>query len=71
MKKTLVTFTLFWVTFQINSQEKVNWLSFEKSIELNKKNPKPILIDIYTDWWLLQKNGQRNLCKHYNCKIHQ
>jgi thioredoxin-related protein len=50
MKKTLVTFTLFWVTFQINSQEKVNWLSFEKAIELNKKNPKPILIDIYTDW---------------------
>ena len=32
MKKTLVTFTLFWVTFQINSQEKVNWLSFEKAI---------------------------------------
>lgn len=50
MKKTFVTLTLFWFTFQINSQEKVNWLSFEKAIELNKKNPKPILIGVYADW---------------------
>jgi thioredoxin-related protein len=33
-----------------NAQEKVNWLSFEEAISLNKKNPKPILIDVYTDW---------------------
>lgn len=30
--------------------QKINWISFEKAIELNKTNPKPILIDIYTDW---------------------
>ena len=28
----------------------INWISFEKAIELNKNNPKPILIDVYTDW---------------------
>lgn len=28
----------------------VNWLSLEKAQELNKINPKPIMIDIYTDW---------------------
>ena len=30
--------------------KKVNWISFEKAVELNKTNPKPILIDVYTDW---------------------
>ena len=30
--------------------KKINWISFEKAIELNKINPKPILIDVYTDW---------------------
>lgn len=50
MKKILF-FLLFTVTvLKINAQEKINWLSFEKAIELNKKNPKPILIDVYTDW---------------------
>lgn len=29
---------------------KINWISFEKAIELSKTNPKPILIDVYTDW---------------------
>lgn len=28
----------------------VNWISFEKAIELNKENPKKLLIDLYTDW---------------------
>lgn len=28
----------------------INWISFEKAIELNKTNPKPIIIDVYTDW---------------------
>lgn len=32
-----------------NAQE-VNWLSFEEALTLNKKNPKPILVDLYTDW---------------------
>lgn len=50
MKKTLAIFALLYFTIQLNSQEKINWLSFEKAIELNKKNPKPILIDIYADW---------------------
>lgn len=28
----------------------VKWLSFEAAFELNKKQPKPFLIDVYTDW---------------------
>lgn len=32
------------------AQQKVNWISFSEAIALNKTNPKPILIDVYTDW---------------------
>jgi thioredoxin-related protein len=28
----------------------VKWLTFKEAMELNKKQPKPFLIDIYTDW---------------------
>ena len=30
--------------------QEIQWVSFEKAIGLNKKNPKTILIDVYTDW---------------------
>ena len=40
------------VLFFIQSfaQEKINWVSFEDAVEFNKKDPKPLLIDVYTDW---------------------
>src|ERR1035441_1810392 len=28
----------------------VKWLSFHEAFELNKKQPKPFIIDVYTDW---------------------
>jgi len=31
-------------------KNKVEWYSFEKAVELNKEEPKKILIDVYTDW---------------------
>ena len=49
MKKILFFVILVSLTISTISQQ-VNWLSFEKAIELNKTNPKPILIDVYTDW---------------------
>ena len=30
--------------------EKINWLTWEEAVELNKENPKKIFIDVYTDW---------------------
>lgn len=50
MKKYILLFAVFTFSLTINAQEKINWLSFEKALALNKENPKPILIDIYTDW---------------------
>jgi thioredoxin-related protein len=38
-------------TWQSYAQDaEINWLSFEQAIALNKKNPKKILVDVYTDW---------------------
>jgi thioredoxin-related protein len=28
----------------------VKWLTFKEAFELNKKNPKPFIIDVYTEW---------------------
>ncbi len=30
--------------------EKINWMSWEEAYEANKKTPKKIFVDIYTDW---------------------
>ncbi len=32
------------------SFEEIEWISFEEAIERNKKEPKKIFIDVYTDW---------------------
>ena len=51
MKKIFLTFLIVISTISIKAQENnINWLSFEEAIALNKENPKPILIDVYTDW---------------------
>lgn len=40
---------LFFSTLQAQPS-KVNWVSFEEAFEAIEKQPKPILIDFYTDW---------------------
>lgn len=49
MKKIGTIIFLFFLTSQFYGQ-KVNWISFEEAIKLTKENPKPLLIDVYTDW---------------------
>lgn len=34
----------------LDAENGVKWLTFEQAIELNKKEPRKILIDLYTDW---------------------
>ena len=50
MKKIILLFTVTFFYLSTNAQEDVKWLSFEEAIALNKKTPKPILIDVFTDW---------------------
>ena len=49
MKKTLVLLAL---VFSINvvSAQQINWVSLEEAVELQKANPKKIMIDMYTNW---------------------
>ena len=49
MKKIIVVAVLMFTAFAVKAQE-VNWIGFEEALELNKKSPKPILVDLYTDW---------------------
>ncbi len=50
MKKLILVAVLAIISIGVNAQEEVNWLTFEEAIEKNKENPKPILVDLYTDW---------------------
>lgn len=38
------------LSFNEPNKEKINWISIAELNELYYKNPKPILIDVYTDW---------------------
>ena len=44
--------------------QEINWVSFEEALELQKKNPKKIMMDVYTNWCgpckMLDKNTFHN-----------
>ncbi|CAM1333984.1 thioredoxin family protein [Tenacibaculum aestuariivivum] len=50
MKKLILVVVLAIISVGVKAQEKVNWLTFEEAIEKSSSNPKPILVDLYTDW---------------------
>jgi thioredoxin-related protein len=62
VNKLFIFISLFF-SLSLKSQ-KVNWLSIEKAQELQKKVPKNIIMDIYTDWCgpckLMDKNTFQN-----------
>ena len=65
MKKIIFFFAIAtFSSLSLNAQEKINWISLEKAVELQKKTPKKILIDMYTVWCgpckMLDKNTFAN-----------
>lgn len=54
MRKFLLTIVSVFLVFLAYNQEQVaiQWVSIEKAFQMNKesKTPKPIFIDVYTDW---------------------
>jgi thioredoxin-related protein len=50
MKKTFITFAILtFLSNNITAQE-INWVSLNEALQLQKENPKKIMIDIYTNW---------------------
>ncbi len=47
---TITGLTLFLTLNANQGGEKIIWYSFEEAIELAGKNPRKLLVDIYTDW---------------------
>lgn len=50
--------------FAQKEEVKVNWMTFEEAIEANKKDPKKIFIDVYTDWCGWCKVMDKNTFNH-------
>src|SRR6266542_6018061 len=44
------TFTIYTINGQSVSLSKAKWYTLKEAMELQKKQPRKILIDIYTDW---------------------
>lgn len=64
MKKTivLVLFALF-ATVSISAQE-INWVTLEEAVALQKKEPRKIMMDVYTSWCGPCKALDRNTFKN-------
>jgi thioredoxin-related protein len=51
-------------SFGVRPKEEINWLSFEQMQEAYAKNPKPILVDLYTNWCGWCKEMDRSTYKN-------
>ncbi len=50
MKNIFLTLFLLLGTLSIQAQE-IKWLTLDEAIARQKKNPKPIFMNVYTDWY--------------------
>jgi len=61
----------------IPAGEKIHWYSFEEAYQLNKKKPKKIFVDVFTDWcgWCKKMDAEtftnpvisKYMAKHFYC----
>lgn len=49
MKKMLLILFVVLSTFAVQAQE-IKWMTFDEAQAAQKKKPKPIFMDVYTDW---------------------
>lgn len=63
MKKLIILAIISFFVLPVFGQ-KVEWISFEEAVELNKQEPKKILVDVYTDWCGWCKKLKKNTFNH-------
>ncbi|WP_394333619.1 thioredoxin family protein [Winogradskyella jejuensis] len=49
MKKIVFGAFVLLLAIKVSAQE-INWITFEEAVALQKKNPKKIMMDVYTNW---------------------
>jgi len=70
MKKILLAFTLL-LALQVTAQD-INWVTLEEAVELQKKEPRKIMMDVYTNWCgpckMLDRNtfANKDVAKYVN-----
>lgn len=50
MKKIILGLFLIFGTISIQAQE-IKWMTLDEALVKQKKNPKPIFMNVYTDWY--------------------
>ncbi len=71
IRKVIISVFVVLVTINISAQE-INWVTFEEAVALQKKEPRKIMMDVYTNWCgpckLLDKNtfGNKDVVKFVN-----
>lgn len=64
MKKLLLAFFLIMMgAFTLQAQE-IRWMSLEEALAKQKKNPKPIFLEVYTDWFAQCKMFEANTLRN-------
>jgi len=58
MRFLVVLFSIF--TFLSAYSQNVKWYTFEQAVELNKKEPRKIMVDVYTNWCKWCKEMDKN-----------
>jgi thioredoxin-related protein len=72
MKKAIVLITVFLVSVTTLQAQKINWVSLEEAQELMKKEPRKVIMDVYTTWCgpckMLDKNtfGNADVANYIN-----
>lgn len=60
MRRILTAGILILLLSEINSGQVVKWYTIQQAIELNRKEPKKLVIDVYTDWCVWCKVMDKN-----------
>ncbi|TYB79199.1 thioredoxin family protein [Bizionia myxarmorum] len=64
MRKIYITLMLVVGFSAVGIAQEINWLTLEEAVKLQKKNPKKIMMDMYTNWCgpckMLDKNTFQN-----------